>query len=318
MIRQYLWYFLIYACLGWMAEVCFAAATTGKIVNRGFLNGPVCPIYGAGMSIVIWCLSPLLQKPLLLFLGSVALTTLLEGLTGFVMEKLFHQRWWDYSDAPFNIGGYVCLKFSLMWGFGCMLVLDVVHPPIRDLVAILPQTLSVVLLCILYAVLFADLLATLRTIARLNRQLGEIDDVAKKLRALSDDMTKDLSEGTLTAMEKSVDLQQKSAFIWQELRHRGFEWRSGALCRIDEVKDQLDEYRTELRTKYETVQGKAELARMERVARRQARMDELIDQQSKLLERSVFGVGRMLDAFENMRSTAHADALETLKKRRKS
>ena len=114
---QLLWIFFLYAFLGWCTEVSYAALRTGKFVNRGFLNGPVCPIYGCGVVVVLAGLEPLKGNFVLLFLGSVVLTSALEWATGFVLEKLFRQRWRDYSDKPFNLGGYICLEFSVMWGF---------------------------------------------------------------------------------------------------------------------------------------------------------------------------------------------------------
>lgn len=104
MLYLTLWIFFVYAFLGWCTEVGYAALRTGRFVNRGFLNGPVCPIYGFGVIIVLWVLEPLAEHILLLFLGSVVLTSALEWVTGLVLEKLFHQRWWDYSDEPFNVG----------------------------------------------------------------------------------------------------------------------------------------------------------------------------------------------------------------------
>lgn len=113
-LYEAVWIFLIYAFLGWCCEVAFAAVNKGKFVNRGFLNGPVCPIYGFGMLIVVLCLWSLRDKPFLLFLGSAALTTALEFVTGFVLERFFHDKWWDYSDMPFNVKGYICLKFTVL------------------------------------------------------------------------------------------------------------------------------------------------------------------------------------------------------------
>ena len=109
-------FFLIYSCTGWCLEVIFAAATTGQLVNRGFLNGPVCPIYGFGMVIVLFTLTPLQDSVLLLYIGGVILPSALELVGGWALYKLYHTRWWDYSDFPFNIGGYICLQFSLLWG----------------------------------------------------------------------------------------------------------------------------------------------------------------------------------------------------------
>ena len=103
MLYHFVWLFFIYAFLGWCTEVSYAALVTGKFVNRGFLNGPVCPVYGFGAVIILAALTPLADNLLLLFLGSMALASALEWLTGFALEKLFHQRWWDYSDQPFNL-----------------------------------------------------------------------------------------------------------------------------------------------------------------------------------------------------------------------
>ena len=88
-------YFLIYSCMGWCLEVIYAAATTGQLVNRGFLNGPVCPIYGFGMIIVLFALTPLQHSILLLYLGGVILPSALELVGGWALYKLYHTRWWD-------------------------------------------------------------------------------------------------------------------------------------------------------------------------------------------------------------------------------
>ena len=145
MLVDYIWYFFIYAVLGWCTEVIFAAVNTGKFVNRGFLNGPLCPMYGVGVAVIVFCLSPLEDNVWLTFLAAVVLTSGLEWITGFVLEKLFHQRWWDYSGLPFNIGGYICLKFSLAWGLACLLILKVIHPGIAALVHHIPFMLSCIL-----------------------------------------------------------------------------------------------------------------------------------------------------------------------------
>lgn len=111
-------YFFTYGFLGWCTEVAFASVKEGRFVNRGFLNGPICPIYGVGVSAVIFLLEPCQDWLPVLYIASVVLVTLIEGLTGYAMDKIFHHKWWDYSDQPLNIGGYVCLIFSLVWEIG--------------------------------------------------------------------------------------------------------------------------------------------------------------------------------------------------------
>ena len=111
-------YFLLYSFLGWCSEVVYVTATSGKLVNRGFLNGPVCPIYGFGVVAVLWLLHPLEDNLLLLFFAGGAVASAVELVGGWALFKLYHTRWWDYTQHPFNIGGYICLQYSLMWEIG--------------------------------------------------------------------------------------------------------------------------------------------------------------------------------------------------------
>lgn len=119
------WVIFVYSFLGWCAEVVFAACRRGIFVNRGFLNGPVCPIYGFGMALVLALLTPVKDSFLPLFFGSMLLTTALEFFIGFIMERFFHDKWWDYSDNPFNIKGYVCLR-------GAHEAFDEQHPELHE------------------------------------------------------------------------------------------------------------------------------------------------------------------------------------------
>lgn len=93
-------YFFVYGFLGWCTEVAFAACKERKFVNRGFLNGPICPIYGIGVGIVVQFLTPYKENLVLLYIASVVMVTALEWVTGFILEKIFHNKWWDYSKMP--------------------------------------------------------------------------------------------------------------------------------------------------------------------------------------------------------------------------
>lgn len=199
----FLWIFFIYSFLGWCLEVCFFALNTGKFVNRGFLNGPVCPIYGFGVVIVVLCLTPLMENTLLLFLGSVLLTSLLELGVGFALEKLFHQRWWDYTNEPFNLGGYICLRFSLVWGVGALLVVKLVHPAIAALVALVPRTAGAVLAVPVLALFICDLVITVLGIAHMNQDIGRIDDIVRAMRAGSDILAENIGD-TALAVDRKV------------------------------------------------------------------------------------------------------------------
>lgn len=206
-IYYYLWFFVIYAFIGWCAEVVYAVATIGKFVNRGFLNGPICPIYGFGIIMVVLCLTPIQGNLFLLFLGSVLLTSFLEWITGFVLEKVFHNKWWDYSDKPFNIRGYVCLAFSIMWGLSCIFIIRVIHPMISLMVFSIPSFLGNILLAILLLLFAVDTIVTIVSVLDLNKRLDKIEKIAANIRNLSDEMGVNLSKTTLAVIEENEKLK---------------------------------------------------------------------------------------------------------------
>lgn len=206
-----LWIFFLYAFLGWCSEVVFAAVKTGKFVNRGFLMGPVCPIYGLGVAFVLLALEPFGDKLAVLFFASVVITSALELLVGWLAEKLLHQRLWDYSEMPFNFKGYICLAFSLLWGLACILVVRVVHPLIMTLIGWIPRTLGIVLLCVLGALFVTDLTLTLINALKLPKQIKAAEELERLIRSMSDNIGESLYDGVakLDLAEKKETLDAK-------------------------------------------------------------------------------------------------------------
>lgn len=217
-IYQAVWIFIIYAFLGWCSEVAFAAVNKGKFVNRGFLNGPVCPIYGVGMLIVVLCLWNLRDRPLLLFLGSALLTTALEFVTGFVLERFFHDKWWDYSDMPFNIKGYVCLKFTILWGLAASFIIGAIHRFIYMLIEKTPFVLGVILLAVFSAAFIADFTVTLTALVKLPKKLKAMAEAERALRAVSDKIGENISDTTIAAKEKGTALAEENKPRLDELK----------------------------------------------------------------------------------------------------
>lgn len=230
---ELVWIFIIYAFIGWCTEVAYAALETGKFVNRGFLNGPYCPIYGCGVVIVVAALTPLKDNLLILFAGSFLLTSVLEFLTGFLLEKVFHNKWWDYSNFPFNIKGYVCLKFSIYWGLACTFVMDIVHPIIYKFITVIPHLLGVILLVIMMGVFAVDLVITVLTILKFNKRLKAMDEVAARIHRISDEIGEKVFEDVTTVekkqkkqkeeleelLEKHKQLMEQKSFGFERLIH---------------------------------------------------------------------------------------------------
>lgn len=229
-------YFFIYAFLGWCTEVAFAAVKQHHFVNRGFLNGPVCPIYGFGVTIVIFFLTPFKNNLIALYILSVLLVTLLEGMTGWIMDIVFHNKWWDYSDQPLNIGGYVCLTFSLVWGVACVLIMKFIHPFIARFVAFLPHMFGLVLIIFLGIITFSDACVTASAIFKLNHHLVIMEKIAHELHQFSDQLGLDLSEKVLIALEKQEAVKNKHNDSLTELRELEMETAEELRYRIDELK----------------------------------------------------------------------------------
>lgn len=221
---EYLCYFVIYSFLGWCTEVAYAAVNSGKFVNRGFLNGPVCPIYGFGMIIVIICLNPLTHNKFILFLGAVLLTSTLECVTGFALEKIFHGKWWDYSKMPFNLKGYICLKFSIMWGLACIIIVDIIHPLIGTFVAEIPIIIGKVLLSLILSIMLADFIQTVITVNNLNKQLAHLDEISEKLRSVSNELGENIYESVTIIKEKSEMVKELSGELKEELEKKAEEF----------------------------------------------------------------------------------------------
>lgn len=150
-------WFILYSFFGWLWETCYVSAKKGELVNRGFINGPLCTIYGFGAVAVYLILKPVSENLVLLFLGGILVATVLEYITAVLMESIFHTSWWDYSDKKFNFQGRICLGASLGWGFFSVLLFRVLHPVVERIVSLYSMKAGEIAVCIIgvaYAVDF--------------------------------------------------------------------------------------------------------------------------------------------------------------------
>ena len=148
--------FMLYSIMGWLLEVTCKLIEKHKFINRGFLIGPYCPIYGHGAILMILLLSKYQSDPLLLFTMSIVICSILEYFTSYIMEKIFKARWWDYSRRKFNINGRICLETMIPFGLLGMLIIYVVNPVFVNLIARLSPNLTYTLAVILSAIYIAD------------------------------------------------------------------------------------------------------------------------------------------------------------------
>lgn len=186
--------FFIYAFVGWIVEVIYYGITEGHFVNRGFLNGPLCPVYGIGFYGVILLLLPVQDNFPVLFFGSMFITTVVEFLAGFILYKAFELRWWDYRQNKFNIMGFVCLKFSIYWGIACSLAIKLLHPLVWWILENTPFIVKLIVLSAFTAMLIFDIVDTVVAIIGFKKKIKILTDVTGEIKRASDTIGKEIYE----------------------------------------------------------------------------------------------------------------------------
>lgn len=299
-ISELLWLFFIYAFLGWCLEVCFVTVNKGEVVNRGFLGGPVCPIYGVGMLGVLLLVEPVKDNLFLLFLLGGLLCSAVELFTGWILEKIFHTRWWDYTDRPFQLGGYICLEFSIMWGLAVTFAVRLIHPMVMGLVTRIPHLLGWILLGILIGLFVADLVVTLVTILGIRKHLKELQQVAASLREVSDVMSQNLGTKALSADarlgEAKENLERKTAEGRERLEQKTAENKERLEEALEALEQKTAQNRQRLEQKVADTMQELDLRR-QRLEQRQAELREGLFTSPKFFAR------RLGKAFPTLRET---------------
>ena len=125
--------FLIFSFCGYVCEIIFSSFYQKKLVNRGFLCGPYCPIYGVGSLFILFSLLRFEEDPVIVFILGAIITSCLEYFTSFLLEKIFHNKWWDYTDMKFNINGRICLQNTLLFGLGSLAIIYLAYPIVLNM-----------------------------------------------------------------------------------------------------------------------------------------------------------------------------------------
>jgi len=284
-------YFLIYSFLGWCTEVVYQALKRGKIINRGFLNGPVCPVYGVGVLAVFTFTKSVLpaltamsesritgdnrlSDLLILFLLGMALATAVELVAGYLLDVCFHARWWDYSNVPLNFRGYICLRFSVIWGLAIVFVVKIIQPVMESEKSLhLPEKYGWPLIAVLYLVYLADFIVTVMIVAGMNKKLTELDEIQKKMRIVSNDLSQKLGSNTLEAQQKADERRVQAHLAGMEMKERSSEAH-------------------------------------EKLRRRRAALEQ------QLLAHPHFGSGRLLNAFPELVHRDHDSVIRRLRARK--
>lgn len=323
--------FLVYSFIGWCIEVAFHAITMGKVVNRGFLNGPVCPVYGFGMLAVLAMANSLEKTDVtnvnvgVLFIGGVILTTLIELVAGWILEMHFHTRWWDYSKEKFNFKGYICLRFSILWGIGVVLAVKVIHPLLEKYTThMINPKIGWPILFVFYICLLVDWIVTISIVNGMNKRFKELDEIQKSLLVPSDKMSEIIATGTLETAQRVQEGKVQVALGKMELRDR-----------LDDAKDTVEDVKADVLSNigektYDVMSNLGEKKESvlsnindvkETIADTKAARDAEQAKRRKALEEKYyaiyknFGMKRLLKAFPQMRWDDNEKLIPDLKEK---
>lgn len=220
-------YFLLYSFIGWICEVCYCSIPKKTFVNRGFLNGPICPIYGFGAISIINFLYYFKNEIVLLFLLAVILTSTLEYITSFILEKLFNTKWWDYSNNKFNINGRVCLLNSTLFGLLAVVLVEIVHPYIQSIINYIPQEYKIIFSYVLAVIFILDIIFTVNGLIRLQGKLKLLSTL--DFRSLNMRIKTSISEINENKMRevkaKGLSVKENINFIHRKLKKRSYQER---------------------------------------------------------------------------------------------
>lgn len=202
-IVKYILLFFFYSFAGWCLESLYCSIGEKKLINRGFLTGPMCPIYGtAAIVLTVLIYNPFKDKPLLVFILGIIFCDIVEYLTSLIMEKLFAARWWDYTYEFMNLGGRICLKHSLYWGIISVFFVNVIHPSVDALYDKINGNYTTYILIAVLVVFALDL-------ANAVRKALDIRKLQLKLSGFINTFTAELNEIRGTIEDKYAYIQEK-------------------------------------------------------------------------------------------------------------
>lgn len=253
-IATYFLYFIILAVYGWIMEVVLQLIQKHKFVNRGFLIGPYCPIYGCGGLLITISLTGLKEQPLALFSTAILICGVLEYATSYIMEKLFHARWWDYSKNKYNINGRVCLETIIPFGILGMILIYLVNPFVLDNFLLkIPENILNIIAIVIAVIFVIDNIISFKVISNVRSATTKFDkenpkddteEISKKVKdflisksALNRRLVNAFPKLTAILKEQGERIKQRTNEVKEDITSRANEMREDLSDYANEVKE---------------------------------------------------------------------------------
>lgn len=254
-IRIYFLLFIVYSFIGWLMEVVGKLVQYRRFINRGFLIGPYCPIYGTGAILITFLLKRYINDPITLFIMAILVCGVLEYLTSYFMEKIYHARWWDYSQRRFNINGRVCLNTIIPFGFLGMFIMYVSNPFLITRIELLPELwLNILFWTVLVLFIIDNIVSTNvisyvgRTSKEVGKDLDNTEEITKKVKELL--LGKSfLHRRLLNAYPKikliKVRIEERKKEIKRQVEEQRKQIKENVNKQKEELKEKIDSFREE-------------------------------------------------------------------------
>lgn len=206
--------FFIYSFIGWVIEVIYYGITEEKFINRGFLAGPLCPVYGLGFYAAIWFFEPFKDNFFVIFFGMAGACTIVELIAGIILYQAFHMRWWDYSEYKLNFKGYICLRFFIYWGIAASLGIYALHPCVLWFIHHLKMPVRVGILIGFTIILLVDIITTIITIIGFKKKFKAMERVVTGVKGVSDK----IGSGIYGAVDTIVSVSEPTRNHYEQYR----------------------------------------------------------------------------------------------------
>ena len=251
-VFTYFMLFFIYAILGWIIETTLVSIEKRKFVNRGFLIGPYCPIYGFGGLAIKIILKNYTKDPIVLFLMAVIICGTLEYFTSYIMEKIFKARWWDYSAKKYNINGRICLETDVPFGILGCLVMYVLNPITFKYLNMLSNSMLNIISAICFTIFITDNIVSYNVISSFTKTVKTIN--VGKIKDNTEEITKKVREVLIgksffnkRLMEAYPNLQAKIKEKARQIAQKAKEVKTEMSDKVESMKEKITQSASEIK-----------------------------------------------------------------------
>ena len=286
-LSQWILFFFLYSFLGWVWESCYVSVRKHRWVNRGFMHGPMLPLYGSGAMVVLIATIPVRDNLWMVFIMGMIGATTLEYITGVTMERMFHVRYWDYRNMKFNVKGYICPVATLCWGGFSILMVKVIHVPIEDLVLKIPITVTDILAFALVVVAAVDFTQSFNEamdmkniLVQLEASKEQIQKMQEKLKQTSEEMQEKLKQSSEEMQER---LKQTSEEVQERLKQTSEGVQERARSAAEGMQEKLQNAAEGVQSGYQEYTQKREAEKLSRKEAEMARLDQRRQERNRQL-----------------------------------